>query len=82
MTMPFILNAIVSISTIFKSCLLAIMFQYTNLQGIQSSAYKILVILQVKKAACNIIIIFIEMLDGRCRIGEHTSVIFCVQLKY
>lgn len=79
MTVPFILN--VTTSTIFKSCLLAIMFQYTNLQGIQSSAYKILVILQVKKAACNIII-FTEMLDGRCRIGEYTSVIFCVRLKY
>jgi hypothetical protein len=80
--MPFIPNVTASISTILRNCLLAIMFQYTNLQGIQSSAYKILVILQVKKATCNIIIIFTEMLDGRCKLGEYTSVIFCVQLKY
>jgi hypothetical protein len=31
MTVPFILNVIVPIFTIFVSCLLAIMFQYTNL---------------------------------------------------
>lgn len=36
-------------STSFRSYLLAIIFQYTNLQGIQISAYKILVILQGKE---------------------------------
>jgi len=48
-TICFVLNITTSFSTSFRSNLLAIMFQYTNLQGIQISAYKILVILQGKE---------------------------------
>jgi len=48
-TICFVLNITTSFSTSFRSYLLAIMFQYTNLQGIQISAYKISVILQGKE---------------------------------
>jgi len=48
-TICFVLNINYIFSTSFRSYLLAIMFQYTNLQGIQISAYKILVILQGKE---------------------------------
>lgn len=48
-TIHFALNITTFFSTSFRSYLLAIMFQYTNLQGIQISAYKILVILQGKE---------------------------------